>query len=360
MIWSVLLAGSCVVAPATLAPRAFAVGGGSALTKSCDPHQGSSVFADTESGDLYRIDPADGKTVWKTQLPEAPAQLNTLTVPACGNLGYVVTGSGYHGPAHLISFELATGKLGKPINVGLPGQVLILPGRREAYVANSGDLEGLEAPGGQSITPVDLVTGKALRPMRFPGQPAGLALYEHGSKAIVSLMNPGAVVTISTRNDHVGTPVRLPTASSGSNDGGPIVVDEAFGVALVGNLQQDLMFPSPVINVVDLKTLQPEQPISLNAKVASTSGLTVSDNDGYVYVASSEGVVPIAMRDRSVGSAVPGTGFPSALVEDPSGQTLYVGLGASGRSVASVPPSGRTTVPVTELDSPVLGLAVGH
>jgi hypothetical protein len=318
------------------------------------------LFADTEAGFLYAIDPVSGHQKWVTQLPQPIDQPYTLSAPTCGDEGYVVTGSGFGesapASARLFPFNLSTGRLGRPIEVGLPGQVAVSPDGRMAYVANSGDLEGLEAPGGTSITPVNLVTGRALRPIRLPGQPGGIALIDGGAKLLVSLMDKGAVVAVSTVTGKVGPVVAFPRTSQGLDVGGPIAVDASDDVALIGNLGQDLVVPAPVINVIDLRSMTPEAPIDLPTQGGAE--LAVASGGQWGFASGASGTIPIDMATRTAGSPFPDTGVPVALAASPTRRTLYLGQATAGDPVVSLPDSGSPVTSLTELGGQIMGMAL--
>jgi DNA-binding beta-propeller fold protein YncE len=326
----------------------------------CSSTTRPTLFADTDAGFLYAIDPVSGHQEWVTQLPQPVDQPYTLSVPACGADGYVVTGSafGQSAPAsaRLFPFDLSTGRLGPPVEVGLPGQVAVAPNGRRAYVANSGDLEGLETPGGSSITPVDLVTHRALRPIRLPGQPGGIALIDRGARLLVSLMDKGAVIAVSTATGKLGPVVAFPRTSQGLDVGGPIAVDPADGIALIGNLGQDLVIPAPVINVVDLRSMAPEAPIDLPTQGGAE--LAVAGDGQWAFATGASGVIPIDLATRTAGSPFRDTGDPVALVASPTHQIVYVGQGTAGEPVVSVPDAGSPITSLTALGGQISGMAL--
>ncbi len=335
-------------------------------TGACGPVQRQALFADTAAGVLYAIKVPGGAVVWQTTLPGAPYDLHSVTVPACGRTGYViVAGSNWAGPARLIPFSTATGRLGRPIEVGLGGQIVVSADGRTAYVANSGDLLGLEAPGGTTITPVDLSSGRALRPFALPGQPGGIALFDRGTKLLVSVMDRNAVVSVSTSTGKVGPltefpPPRGPYDTTGGpyvNTGGPLVVDPRYDVAFVGNLGQDLTFPAPIVNVVDLRTMVAEQPISLGFQTDYTEDLQ-SATGNLVFVAGPRGVAALSVRARTIGPYAQNTTSALDVVTGSSKQTVYVATG-TGNAVISLPYSGSPVSDVTTFGSQIEGLAIG-
>lgn len=325
------------------------------------------LFADTSSGPsseggiLYGIDLPQRNVVWRTALPGPPNSMNSLTVPTDGHTGYVmVGGSGVDSTASLIPFTTSTGKLGRPIKVGLGGQMVITSSGRAAYVANSGDLFGLAAPAGTSITPVDLSRGRVGHPIELPWQPGGLALIDRGAQLLVSVIDKGAVATVSTKTGKVGALVRFPQPALGTIDtGGPLAVDARYGVAFVGNLGQDLTFPSPVINVINLRTMTAEQPVSLGYQTDSTLGLSVDRAGDIAFASGPRGVAPLNVFSRALGPCAENTSGATDVATSPQGQTVYAARAGSGNEVISMPYSGSPVSDVAELGGAIGGIAVG-
>jgi outer membrane protein assembly factor BamB len=329
--------------------------------RTCSTSLKPTLFADTESGSLFALDPTGGQLRWRAQLPQPVDEPDSLAVPTCGTEGYAVVGGGYRKSAELVPFTMVSGHLGRPVDVGLPGQVALSPDGRMAYVANSGDLEGLEAPGGNTITPVDLVTGRVLRPIRLPGQPGGLVLIDHGATLLVSLMDNGAVATVSTATRRVERVIAFPRTGLQQFDvGGPIVVDPTYHIALVGNRGQDLVVPSPIINVLDLKTMTPESPIDLHMTDGAVSDLAVSADGKWAFAAGLFGVLPVDVADRTVTSALPNTNVPVSLVVSPTSRTLYLGQGTSNNPLVAFPFAGSPMTSLHEFGSPPLAIAVAR
>jgi hypothetical protein len=203
----------------------------------------------------------------------------------------------------------------------------------------------------------------------LPGQPAGIALFDHGAKLLVSLLDRNGVVTVTTRTGKVGPPVEFPQPSSGANIGGPLVVDPEEGLAFVGNLGRDLSGPAPIINVVNLKTMTAEEPISLGSQPDvipgaviddwATADLAVSNTGDLVFVAGLQGVATINVPGRTAAPRVPNTRLASNVVTSLNGGTVYAARGFSGNIVISMPYLGTSASNVTKLGSAIGGMAVG-
>lgn len=327
----------------------------------CSSHGSTSIYVETDSRWLYTFALPDGREEWRTELPSpGPVGIpGTLSIPPCGHEGYAVVGSGYGHPAQLVPFALSSGRLRRPISIGLPGQVEISPNGRTAYVANSGDIEGLSAPGGSSVTPVDLVDGRALRPIALPGEPGGIALNPKGTELLVSLLNRGAVATVSTHTMRISALITLPEPPSGDDVGGPLVVDPKNDLALVGNLQQDLGAPAGLINVINLEKGDAEAPIPLVTGTNSVSALAISSGGQSLFANVYWGVSPVNVKDRTVGQFLPDSTAATAMVVSPDGHTLYIGRDVPNRPRGSlVTITGAATRPMKSLDTTITALAI--
>jgi hyaluronoglucosaminidase len=160
--------------------------------------------------------------------------------------------------------DLTTGKEMHPINVGGgPAGIAITPNGKTAYVTDAGT-----APIGDTVTPVDLAKAKALAPITVGAGPQGIAITPDGQTAYVA--DAGAVVT----------------GQSG-----------AFG---------------STVTPIDLSTKKAGAPIKVgNAPIA----IAVSGDGSTVYVANanSGSVTPIQAGSATAGTPVPVNGAPQAI-----------------------------------------------
>lgn len=310
------------------------------------------------------MDLADGRERWHRGLPPAYGHVFSISVLGCRSTGYILAARGDTGPSALIPFSVATGDLGAPIPfVGRPGAVAISRNAAMAYVANSGDLAGLAAAPGTSVTPVDLRRRRAMRPIAVGGSPGGISLSPNTSTLLVSLfnsVNSDSLVPISTRSLKVGAPVRFPlsTEQVGQTVPGPVAVNHADGVALVGNLQMDLGQPAAVLNVVDLKSGRTEAAIPLGGRYRGSSEIISIPGERSVVDVGGGLVTIVSLANRSVTAAVPGT---DAAV-GPGGQTLYVqqiGPGPAARLVSISATSGTVERTIAPLPATSHALTVG-
>jgi hypothetical protein len=342
----------------------FVVGSASAArARSCfSPSGPQTAYVATEGGQLSAIALPGGHQEWSVHLPRSFSVAMSVTLAPCHAVGYVLARSRYKGPAALIPFALSDGSLGHPIPIGLPGAVAISPNGSMAYVANSGGLEGLLAPIGVTVTPVNLSTGHRLRAIGVGGQPGGIAISPSGSTLLVPLTK-GSVVPISTATRRVGRPIRLPASSHGLTDPGPIAIDANADVALVSNLAMDLVVPANVINVINLRTLRPEPPISFEGYGDAAGELVISGRGTTAFALSVYGLTTVDLADRTLGSTVPNTYGGDAIALSTGGQTLYLAqqLQTSGSQLVPIDTTTLTGgTPIATFSGQISDIAIGR
>ena len=343
--------------------RGSAAAVSTATAGSCSTLRGpETAYVATQGGQLSAIALPGGRREWSVHLPRSFSMPMSVTLAPCAPVGYVLAGSRYKGPAALIRFSLSSGSLGTPVPVGLPGAVSISPNGSTAYVANSGGLEGLPAPTGSTVTPVDLATVRRLRAIGVGGQPGGIAITPNGSTVLVPLTN-GSVVPISTVTRRVGRPIRLPSSSLGQTVPGPIAIDPKGDIALVSNLQMDLGTPASVINVINLRTLRSETPVVLGFRGDTAGELVVSPSGTTAFGISVLGVTTIDLTTRTVGPTVPNTYRVDAAALSTSGQTLYICQEFQMSGSELVPIDAATATPgvgIATFPDPVSAMAIGR
>ncbi len=107
--------------------------------------------------------------------------------------------------------DLRTGHVLKSIRVGLgPEGIAITPDGTMAYVANSGAIvAGQNGAIGHTVTPIDLMTKRALHAVQVGNAPVALAVSRDGSTVFVTNSYSGSVSPISVAGDLAGTPIQL-------------------------------------------------------------------------------------------------------------------------------------------------------
>ncbi len=205
--------------------------------------------------------------------------------------------------------DVATGKAGKAIPAGDgPAGIAIAPDGKTAYVTDAGT-----SPIGDTVTPIDLVTGKALPPITVGNAPVAVAISPDGSTVEVANQNSGSVTPISVFSRTAGSPVPV--------DGAPQAL--AFGSG-ESSLVYAAVAPSAVAKGGDVT------PISVANGTAGTpvkvckdpSGLAVRGGTAWVTCLSSGAIDPVDLHARTTGAAVavPGGPYAIALVSRPQGQ----------------------------------------
>jgi hypothetical protein len=239
--------------------------GGPGATPPPPPASTATAFVLTQSGAerpyglLSAVALPGGRLLWTATIPGQNA-VGLVVAPRLGR-GYVLAGP----PFALTPVSLSTGTVGKPIRVGSAAwSVALAPDGTTAYVANAGDAIAY-MPGaiGSTITPVNLRTGRAGPAINVGDGPCGIAFAGDGT-AYVSLPLSGHLARISLATARAGPGAAVPSAGIGQADAPcAMAVSEGAGLLAVGNLQQDIAFPAPVVNLLDLASHRWRRPITL-------------------------------------------------------------------------------------------------
>ncbi len=171
-----------------------------------------------------------------------------------------------------------------------------------AFVANSGS---------GSVTPVDLVTRKAGRPVRVGAKPAAIGLAPGGPTAFVADSRSNAVTPIDVATRTVEKPIAVgvdPEAIALTPDG-----RTAFAV----NRGSDSVTP------IDVATRTAGTPIAVGAQPRRI-GLTPDGRTAYVLDWGGASVTPIDTATERAGPPIPVGSYPFALAFSPDGSTAYV------------------------------------
>nr|WP_203614209.1 beta-N-acetylglucosaminidase domain-containing protein [Streptomyces sp. SID13726] len=215
--------------------------------------------------------------------------------------------------ASVSSIDLTSGTTTN-IAVGAnPGEVVVSADGRTAYAANQGS---------DTVSVIDVPTGKVTATVAVGKVPAGLALTPDGGTLWVANYTDGTVQPIDTGTLTAGTPVQV---GSGPEN---MAITPDGGTLYVANIHDNTVTP------VDLTTAEAGKPIPVGPSpfnvVAAPDGKTV-------YVSNSGGstVTPIdtATNDTE----------PTLLV---TGQAYGLGLSPDGRTLWVSPSNGDTITPV--------------
>ena len=165
--------------------------------------------------------------------------------------------------------------------------VALAPDGTTAYVVNAGSgIAGLPGPIGSTITPVNLQAGRAGRAISVGDGPCGIA-FDGDDTAYVSRPLGGHLTQVNLAAGRAGPGVTVPPARP-LQDVAPCAVAVAAGAGLlaVGNLQQDLAFPAPVVDLLDLASHRWRLPITLPGTSNAVDQLGFSPDARHVYVSA--------------------------------------------------------------------------
>ena len=174
--------------------------------------------------------------------------------------GSNVTAGGVQARYEFVPFNLATKKLGKPVNLGRaqPEEIAIAPDGKTAYVVSQSASTVI------TVTPIDLTTlktGKLINfstkpwPKAYYGQPLAIAIAPDGATAYVANSISSTVTPIDLATDVLGKPISL----SGKPGGDAIAISSNGAAAYVANQ------PSSTVTPIDLSTNTAEKPIKIGS-----------------------------------------------------------------------------------------------
>ncbi len=207
--------------------------------------------------------------------------------------------------------DLKTGKAGRPISAGNgPAGIAITPDGKTAYVTDAGT-----SPIGDTVTPIDLVTKKAESPITVGDGPQAIAITADGKMAYVT--DAGAIVTgqsgpigNSVTPIDLGTGHALPPITVGN---APIAIAISGGTAFVANEG------SESVSTISLATRTAGVPIPV---AGAPESIAFSSDDAWVAVSktslpSANSLTPINLVSQAAGTPVPvGSGPTSVAIEN--------------------------------------------
>ena len=188
-----------------------------------------------------------------------------------------------------------------------------------------------------TLTPVDLVTGAALRAIRVGKGPAGVALAPNGAMAYVTDAGTAALGDTVTPVELPSGRVLKPIKVGGGPQGIAITPNGRFAYVVdAGAIVTGQVGPlGTMLTPVDLSTCRALAPITVgNGPVA----VAVAPGGATAYVANldSESVSPIDLKTNTAGAPIPVDGGPLALAivgggsGGSAGSTAYVVNGPAG------------------------------
>jgi DNA-binding beta-propeller fold protein YncE len=322
----------------------------------------STIFVvNAGSDDLTPVNVSTGVAGPAVKLGELP---DALAVAPGGKTVYIVeVGSDEQGsPGRVVPIATAGHALGKPIAVGAnPQGIAITPDGRTAYVLNGTDAATMPESTPVTVTPIDLVTQKALAPVKVGTLPLSMTMSPNGkllyvvdsSTSQAEQGEPTAVTPVSTTTGKAGPQVKLPQGTA------PLSVS---GLAFTPNSATAYAVAPTGIVPIDTATGAPGKTIGLST--ATPVAIAVSPDGSTI----AEVGIPITAREKSspygdnVTLALLSTatgavrkvttlgGEPGAVswkvLFAPNGSTAYVLVTAQDPSPNSLVPSECTVIPV--------------
>lgn len=162
---------------------------------------------------------------------------------------------------YFVPFDLATGKLGKRIELSSeePASIAIARDGKTAYVVSQSSSTVIE------VTPIDLTTLKTEKPINistkpwpttgYYGQPLAIAIAPDGMTAYVADGALSTVTPIDLATDTPGKPINL----SGKVGADAIAISSNGAAAYIANQ------PSSTVTPIELATNKAEKPIKIGS-----------------------------------------------------------------------------------------------
>ncbi len=222
--------------------------------------------------------------------------------------------------------DLVTGKALPSIALGAnagPAGIAITPDGTKAYVTDAGATGTL----GDTVTPIDLATGKTLAPITVGPGPEGIAITPNGQRAYVA--DSGAFVPGQT--GAIGstvTPVDLTTGKAlpailVGHVPAAVAISPNGSTALVANVNSGSVSP------IDISTDKAGSPISVQGgpvsiAISASDPTTAWVADGVSTASKTGNVTPISLTSDTAGSPIAVGNNPQSIAVSPDGATAWV------------------------------------
>jgi DNA-binding beta-propeller fold protein YncE len=238
--------------------------------------------------------------------------------------------------------DIATGKAARPITVGKgPQDLTVTPDGRMLYA--------LLADG--TITPVSLATGRTMSPIHVTSGAAAMAVSPDSRTLFIGTGN-NEVVAVDIATGRRESLIPLPTPGSGVVSPAALAVTPDGRTLYVAEYDDDTVIP------VNLATGRPGAPIIIEAAVLGLESALAITPDGRTLYAAVNGdygggsgpnsLVAISTATGTVEQTVNfGTAGPIALAVTPDGRTLYA---LNGNYSDGIVPGTSTITPVSTAD----------
>jgi YVTN family beta-propeller protein len=256
---------------------------------------------------------------------------SAITEPASGTtvlLTSAQTSAAYKGPetafvvnsasASVTPVNVTTKKAGKPIAVGNdPQAIAVTRNGGRAFVVNTGS---------NTVTPINTTTRTAGAPIDVGSYPQAIAITPDGRTAFVANSGSGTVTPINTSTEQAGTPIRVGT------------YPEAIAITPNGKTAYVLDWESASVTPINTATDQAGAPIRVGAYPYA---IAIAPDGAAAYVANygSNTVTPISTATNQAGPPIPVGQAPDALAVSRDDSTVY----AVGGDAQAVTPINATT-----------------
>jgi YVTN family beta-propeller protein len=221
-----------------------------------------------------------------------------------------VTGAAKRGPTAFIVNEgsgtvtpinMTTCKAAKPIKVGSsPEAIRVTPNGRTAYVANAGS---------GTVTPITTATRRAGTPIPVGKDPRALTITPDGRTVYVANSASGTVTPIATATGVAGRPIRV-----GANP-------RAITVTPDGRTVYVLNWGGGSVTPISTRTNRAGRPIRTGS---FPFAIAIHGGTAYVVNYGSNTVTPISTRTNRAGRPIRVGQAPDAIAITPNGKTAYV------------------------------------
>lgn len=278
--------------------------------------EGTTAYvANYTSNSVTPIDLTTGKP-----LPSIPAGPGPAAIAISTQLdrAYVTDDGTSTGLGHTVTpIDLKTLKAMAPIRVGDgPQGIAVMPGGKYAYVADAGAIiSGQAGPVGHTVTPIDLVTGTAGKPITVGNGPTGIAVTPDGSTVYVTNLDSQSVSPVDTSTNRALAAVAVP--------GAPIAVAVGHGYAWVVDTPSSTSRGNNVVPI-STSTDRAGKPIPVG-KGAGAIAISPDGTTAWVACLNADTLVPISLDTKRASAGIKVAGGPFALAittesVTPSGQ----------------------------------------
>jgi YVTN family beta-propeller protein len=242
------------------------------------------------------------------------------------------------GSGSVTPVDLATRRAGRPIRVGRhPVAIAVRPGGQTAYVVNNRS---------GTVTPIDTATRRAGRPIPVGRAPQSIAVTPDGTTAYVTNSGSGSVTPISLATRRPGPAIKVgtdPQAIAVTPDGRTVYVLDWGGAA---------------VTPIDTATGRAGPPIQVGSYPYA---ITIAPDGSTAYVASygSDSVTPITVATGRPGHPIPAGQAPDALAVTPDSKTVYA-VGGDSDDVTPITGATRRARPAIPVGYSPAAIAISR